>query len=216
MRLRRDRTTPSPWAFFVDFRRIVPYLWPHRWLAGGSLGLVGFGVVTALLAPWPLAIVIDSVLGDRPLPDVLSRLDGLGTYQLLAVAVAAGLLITGIEHGVAVLDNYVNTRWSRNRALKSATTTPTFIIKHTHQGLQYRPAGLPKVIVRIQASQWINCMPGPDDDGVAGWCGDREDLNWDRVATPPVLDHRPAAHRNRAMLSPVQRRRRHEPARGRV
>ena len=117
MRLRRDRTTPSPWAFFVDFRRIVPYLWPHRWLAGGSLGLVGFGVVTALLAPWPLAIVIDSVLGDRPLPDVLSRLDGLGTYQLLAVAVAAGLLITGIEHGVAVLDNYVNTRLDQEMVL---------------------------------------------------------------------------------------------------
>jgi ATP-binding cassette subfamily B protein/subfamily B ATP-binding cassette protein MsbA len=117
MRLRRDRTTPSPWAFFVDFRRIVPYLWPHRWLAGGSLGLVGFGVVTALLAPWPLAIVIDSVLGDRPLPDVLSRLDGLGTYQLLAFAVVAGLLITGIEHGVAVLDNYVNTRLDQEMVL---------------------------------------------------------------------------------------------------
>jgi len=117
MRLRRDRDTPSPWAFFADFRRILPYLWPHRGLAAGSMGLVGFGVITALLAPWPLAIIIDSVLGSRPLPNVLSPLDGLGTYQLLAFAVIAGLLITGLEHGLAVIDNYVNTRLDQEMVL---------------------------------------------------------------------------------------------------
>ena len=38
-------------------------------------------------------------------------------YQLLAIAVVAGLLITGIEHGLAVLDNYVNTRLDQEMVL---------------------------------------------------------------------------------------------------
>jgi ATP-binding cassette subfamily B protein len=110
MRLRRNSETPSPWAFFRDFRRILPYLRPHRWLAASSLSLVGFGAVTTLLAPWPLAIIIDTVLGNRPLPNLLGSLAGIDRYQLLAIAVVAGLIITGLEHGLAVFDNYVNTR----------------------------------------------------------------------------------------------------------
>ena len=70
-----------------------------------------------LLAPWPLAILIDSVLGDKPLPDRCSAARRARTYELLALAVVAGLLITGVEHGVAVLDNYVNTRLDQEMVL---------------------------------------------------------------------------------------------------
>jgi ATP-binding cassette, subfamily B, bacterial len=117
MRLRGKRDTPSPWSFFLDFRRVLPYLRPHRRLAAGSLGLVGFGTLTTLLAPWPLAIIIDTVLGQRPLPHLLGSLDGLSRYQLLAAAVIAGLVITGLEHGLAVIDNYVNTRLDQSMVL---------------------------------------------------------------------------------------------------
>jgi ATP-binding cassette subfamily B protein len=109
VRLRR-REEPGPWAFFRDFPRILPYLRPRKRLAATSLGLVAGSSLMTLLAPWPLAILIDTVLGNKPLPGLLGFLGGLGTYWLLAIAVGGGLLITGLEHGLAVLDNYVNTR----------------------------------------------------------------------------------------------------------
>jgi ATP-binding cassette, subfamily B, bacterial len=112
--VRRRRGT---WAFFRDLPRVLPYLRPHRRLAGLSLILVVAASLTALLAPWPLAILIDSVLGDKPLPSLLSGLNGVGTYALLAIAVAGGLLITALAHGLAVADEYVNTRLDQSMVL---------------------------------------------------------------------------------------------------
>ena len=72
----------------------------------------------ALLAPWPLAILIDTVLGNKPLPSLLGLLDGLGRYELLAIAVGAGLLFTALEHGLAVVDDYVNTKLDQKMVLE--------------------------------------------------------------------------------------------------
>jgi ATP-binding cassette subfamily B protein/subfamily B ATP-binding cassette protein MsbA len=117
MRFLPRRRRASPWAFFKDFPRILPYLRPRKRLAAVSLSLVAAGALTTLLAPWPLAIVVDTVLGNKPLPSLLGFLDGLGTYQLLAIAVIGGLLITGLEHGFGVIDNYVNTKLDQSMVL---------------------------------------------------------------------------------------------------
>jgi ABC-type multidrug transport system fused ATPase/permease subunit len=105
------------WAFLKDFPRVMPYLRPHKRLAGMSLGMVLLSTLMALLAPWPLALLIDTVLGNKPLPSLLGALDGLGVYTLLAVAVASGLIITALEHGLAVVDDYVNTKLDQNMVL---------------------------------------------------------------------------------------------------
>ena len=117
MRLHRQSGRESPWAFFRDAPRILPYLWPYKRLVAMSFGLVGLGALMTLLAPWPLAIMIDSVLGEQPLPGPLHALDGIGTYELLALTVICGLLITGAEHGLAVVDNYVNTKLDQSMVL---------------------------------------------------------------------------------------------------
>ena len=117
MRFRRSPDRPSPWAFFADFPRILPYLRPHKALASCSLALVGGGALTALLAPWPLALMIDTVLGNKPPPAFLGFLDGLSRYQLLAVAVVAGVVITGLENAFGVADNYVNTKLDQTMVL---------------------------------------------------------------------------------------------------
>ncbi|MBA3245946.1 MAG: ABC transporter ATP-binding protein, partial [Actinobacteria bacterium] len=114
--MRRD-AKPSPWAFFRDFPRILPYLRTRKRLAAVSLSLVAAGSLASLLAPWPLAILIDTVLGNKPLPALLGPLDGFGRYDLLALAVIGGLVLTGVEHGLAVIDNYVNTRIDQGMVL---------------------------------------------------------------------------------------------------
>src|SRR4051794_7474605 len=90
----RSRRRRNAFAFLKDYRRALPYLQPHRGLAGASLGLVVACSAASLLAPWPLAILIDTVLGHKPLPSLLGPLDGLSRDTLLVLAVVAGLFIT--------------------------------------------------------------------------------------------------------------------------
>ncbi|HEX7292071.1 MAG TPA: ABC transporter ATP-binding protein [Conexibacter sp.] len=115
--MRRKDDEESPFAFLKDFRRIGPYLRPHRRLAITSLVLMVAAAGMALLAPWPLAILLDTVLGDKPLPSLIGWLGGLSTYELLALAVGAGLVFTALEHGLAVVDNYVNTKLDQSMVL---------------------------------------------------------------------------------------------------
>jgi ABC-type multidrug transport system fused ATPase/permease subunit len=115
--LRRGEKKPSPFAFLKDYRRVVPYLRPHRRLAATSMTMVGLGSVMALLAPWPLAILVDAVLGDKPLPSLLGSLEGVSRYELLVFAVIAGLVVTALIHGLAVIDEYVNTKLDQSIVL---------------------------------------------------------------------------------------------------
>jgi len=73
----------------VIVRRTTAYLWPYR--APLVLALLQVAAVSGLelLKPWPLQVVIDSVLGDRP--PLWSPLQGLSREALLAGA-ATGLV----------------------------------------------------------------------------------------------------------------------------
>jgi ABC-type multidrug transport system fused ATPase/permease subunit len=116
-RRRRDPDKPSTWGFFKDFPRVLPYLRPHRRLAVGSLSLVVGSSAATLLSPWPLAILIDTVLGNQPLPSLLGFLAGYSPGELILFAVLGGLFVTGLEHGLAVIDNYVNTKLDQSMVL---------------------------------------------------------------------------------------------------
>jgi ATP-binding cassette, subfamily B, bacterial len=98
-------------SYVRDFTRLFPYLRKYKGLALASVSMIGAGSLAALVAPWPLAILLDTVLGNKPLPAILGPvLGGTGTYTLLVFAVLFGLVVTALEHGLAVVDNYVNTK----------------------------------------------------------------------------------------------------------
>jgi ATP-binding cassette subfamily B protein/subfamily B ATP-binding cassette protein MsbA len=85
-------------------RRTAAYLWPYRWRTALALLQVASISALELLKPWPLQIVIDSVLGGKPV--AWAPLAGLRPQALLAVA-AAGLVLTYALLGVvAVWNNY--------------------------------------------------------------------------------------------------------------
>ncbi len=88
----------------MTLRRTAQALWPHRW--GVALGLAQVAVLNAveLLKPWPLQIVIDSVLGGKP--PRWSALSGFSREQLLGGA-AGGLVLLWVASGaMAVWNNY--------------------------------------------------------------------------------------------------------------
>jgi ATP-binding cassette subfamily B protein len=116
LRLRRrergggSEESHGPWHFLRDFPHILPYVRRYWPLAIVSLAMVGTGAVTGLISPWPLAILLDTVLGNKPVPSLLGFLGGMGRYQLLILAVVAGLVVTIVEQGLTIVDEYVNTK----------------------------------------------------------------------------------------------------------
>jgi ATP-binding cassette subfamily B protein/subfamily B ATP-binding cassette protein MsbA len=104
-------TTSQDATTWQLFRCSLHYLRPHWKMALVSVALLVASSGAALLAPWPLLILIDNVLGDRPLPPFLARLAGpLADSQngLLLATVLGGLLVAVITGLLSVLQSYVN------------------------------------------------------------------------------------------------------------
>jgi len=92
---------------------LLPYLRPYWKLAVVALVLVVVGAALGLLGPWPMAFLVDNVVGDKPLPAPLDYI--LGPIQgsfvaMLLVAVIAGLLISVLHNVIDLIDNYVTTK----------------------------------------------------------------------------------------------------------
>ena len=91
--------------------RVLPYLLNHRGLAFGTIVAVVLVTLASLLAPWPMKILVDSVLGDHELPRFLAVGPLLNnTYLLMLVVVAGGFLIVLLQNALNVFRQYVNTR----------------------------------------------------------------------------------------------------------
>jgi ABC-type multidrug transport system fused ATPase/permease subunit len=100
--------------------RVLHYVRPYWHLAAISVVLLVLASLVSVLAPVPLKLIIDSVAGEVPLPSFLRViLGGLADnrYTLLVIIVVAGLGIRLAEHGLGVLDSYVNTKLDLNMAL---------------------------------------------------------------------------------------------------
>lgn len=85
-------------------RRTAAYLWPYRWRVAIALLQVALISALELLKPWPLQIVIDSVLGGKPVAWPL--LAGWSGRALLAAAAVGLVLIYALLGLVAVWNNY--------------------------------------------------------------------------------------------------------------
>jgi ABC-type multidrug transport system fused ATPase/permease subunit len=93
--------------------RALSYLRPYRGLAAGSVVIIILSGLAALLAPWPLKIVIDNVLNSAPLDPWLVHVFPFlptGRTALLWVAVLLSLGAALLVNALAVLENYLNTK----------------------------------------------------------------------------------------------------------
>jgi ATP-binding cassette, subfamily B, bacterial len=87
-------------------RKLLPYLMPHRWRIAWALLQVFLITGFELLKPWPLQVVIDSVLGGRPSP--IAALSSPGSLLLLA---CSGIVVVHFGAGaLTLLHNYTAIR----------------------------------------------------------------------------------------------------------
>jgi ABC-type multidrug transport system fused ATPase/permease subunit len=94
------------------FLRVLVYLKPFWRRALVTVAITVLVSLLALLAPWPLKILFDNVIGDHPLPAILEPFLGPILDEkmvLLAVVVAAGFGITLVSNALSVLNSYVET-----------------------------------------------------------------------------------------------------------
>jgi len=85
-----------------------PYKWPLLFAFVAML----FETLASLLQPWPLKVVLDSVIGHHPLPQFLSGLhDVLGRHKggTIAVAAIATVLIALLNSVASYADSYLTT-----------------------------------------------------------------------------------------------------------
>ena len=97
--------------------RVFPYLKPYRKLAGASVLLTVAVTLVALAQPWPVAFVIDSVLGGEPAPGWVDSIFGDSTGALIALAVVATLLLTALTGGFTVINEYLTTKVNQHMGL---------------------------------------------------------------------------------------------------
>ena len=65
-------------------RHALTFFRPDRVRIGAVLGLLFLSIGTSLLKPWPLAIIVDSVIGKEPAPRWLETTDKSFLLLLLA------------------------------------------------------------------------------------------------------------------------------------
>ena len=127
---RRPRERGPWWTWLPLLRAALRYARPYRYLIGCSLGLIAVTSALSLLAPWPLALIVDSVLGSKPIPSLLPEaVQDWDRTTLLAALAAAGLLFIAIENGVSVLNEYVTTRLDQSMVLDLRSD----LFRHVHR-----------------------------------------------------------------------------------
>jgi ABC-type multidrug transport system fused ATPase/permease subunit len=92
--------------------KVARYLRPYWHTAAASVLATLALVAVGLLAPWPMKILIDSVLGDAPLPAVLQPVvpQQADTVTLLVLTVASGFAIALGVGVLSVLTTYLKTK----------------------------------------------------------------------------------------------------------
>ncbi len=92
--------------------KVSPYLKPYTRLGVASVFATLLFVGVGLLTPWPMKILVDSVLGDAPLPAIVRPLvpDQFDKFTLMVVTVVAGFAIALVAGLLNVLTTYLKTK----------------------------------------------------------------------------------------------------------
>ncbi len=106
-------------GLWTTLPRTFPYLRPYRKLVVVSVLSTFATAVLALAGPWPLAIVVDGVVGEKEAPGLIRAIFGenTDTYKLLTIAVLLGFSLTVLNQGMNVVTDWVNAKTEQNMAL---------------------------------------------------------------------------------------------------
>jgi ATP-binding cassette subfamily B protein len=96
----------------VSFKKLIrafAFFAPERNRIVFAIFLLVLSVGANLLKPWPLALIVDNVLGNKPFPPALARFAaGHSARQLLAICAAAIFILYAAQGAVSSWQNYIS------------------------------------------------------------------------------------------------------------
>jgi ABC-type multidrug transport system fused ATPase/permease subunit len=103
--------------YWKYFKVTFPYLRRRKGQVASMIGLMVASAIVALAEPWPLALLVDDVLGVHNPPRPVVALVGASSNSLIIFAVLAGFFVTLFVHVIAVVNEYVTTKLDQEVAL---------------------------------------------------------------------------------------------------
>src|SRR2546427_7664402 len=109
--------TKGAWTLWGYVPRLFPFARPYWRLVAGLAAMTVVETLMSIAHPWPLAFMVDSVLGNHQPPAILRAIFGTSQTRLLVFAALAGLVVTVLTNGAAVLQEYIGTKFEQNLVL---------------------------------------------------------------------------------------------------
>jgi ABC-type multidrug transport system fused ATPase/permease subunit len=103
--------------YWKYFKVTFPYLRRRKGQMAVMIGLMIAASVAALAEPWPLALLVDDVLGVHAPPGPVVALVGRNRTHLIVFAVLAGFVVTLVIQVISVVSEYVTTKLDQEVAL---------------------------------------------------------------------------------------------------
>ena len=103
--------------YWKYFKVTFPYLRRRRGQVAAMIALMTVSAVAALAEPWPLALLVDDVLGVNKPPRPVVSLVGTDRTHLIVFAVLAGFTVTLVTQVISVISEYVTTKLDQEVAL---------------------------------------------------------------------------------------------------
>jgi len=102
---------------FRHVPRIFPYLKRFWVLLVLAVVFTAISGLAGVAEPWPLAFLVDSVLGEQPVPGWIPDFFTSSTGGLIMLAVMSGLAIAAVINGIHVVNEYVQTKLAEKMVL---------------------------------------------------------------------------------------------------
>jgi ATP-binding cassette, subfamily B, bacterial len=117
-RSKRDRKD-GPWELWKSLPRVKPYLRPYRRYLWGVMGLTVVTAILGLAEPWPLAVILGTVLSEENPSGFIEFIFGSDptTWVVLVSMVVARFLIIAVGNAFTVLSHYLGSTTEQNMVM---------------------------------------------------------------------------------------------------
>ena len=109
----------GPWELWKSLPRVKPYLRPYRKYLVAVLLLTFATVILGLAEPWPLAVILNTVLSEENPTGITQFIFGSDptTWVVLLSMVIARFLIIAVGNATTVLSNYLGATTEQNMVM---------------------------------------------------------------------------------------------------
>jgi ATP-binding cassette, subfamily B, bacterial len=118
-RERSKEKKAGPWELWKSLPRVKPYLGPYRKYLWGVMALTVTTAILGLAEPWPLAVILSTVLSEQNTTGILATIFGEDpTFWVVLVSmVLLRFLIIAVGNAFTVLSHYLGSTTEQNMVM---------------------------------------------------------------------------------------------------